>query len=221
MCTYLSKNGLYVLTVEQDLTYYPDPADFDTDIFIDTIDDVDVEAKLADLLGGREQYQEEHDKFDNVADLFNDLNKIGEEKGFWIVPIWQFKHDNVEFGVGTRCGWDVGTVGFASISVKDAKKNDYPNRQAWVNMIKIYLNDLTKAENGEVYDLEVLDAETNEVVNSIGAFMFNDNDLDDKKQMVQEFGNELADLGYAYMNPDFWVKAKRVAKVVTSYEFDK
>lgn len=221
MRTYLSKDGLYVLTVEQDPTYYPDPIEMDTDLFIDGVDEVDVQEKLADLLGGEEAYQIEHDKFDNAHDLFSDLNRVGEKEGFWIVPIWKFEHDNVVFGIGTRTGWDASTVGFASIKTTNAKRNGYRDRQDWVNAVQIYLSELNKLESGEIYDLEVRNSQTDDIVDSVGGFMFDDNDSNEKKQMVQALSDELIDLGEKYNEPDFWANAKRTTRVVVSYDFDE
>ena len=138
--------------------------DFD-DMPSNPLDDVDDSIKffietqnvINDLIdnlfdGDEEAYQIEHDKHNSASGLFEGLNKIAKKQGMLIYPIYKYEHSQVAYGLGTKEGWDCGTVGFVLVDLKQAKKEYGFNNKT---EIENYLDDVLKAytdyANGYVY----------------------------------------------------------------------
>lgn len=225
MCDkYISKDQKYVLLCEQDLDYSTDDLcpDTYTKFYINETPDT-LADKLTDLFfnGDEDEYQVEHDKFTNAADLFNDLNPIAEKHGYWITPIWKYEHGMVRYGIGTSEGWDSGTIGYAFINMDFAKKDDYSSRKEWLKSVATYLNDLSTVENGEVFTLSLCKPQTGKVLDSCSGFFFDDN-LSSKENIIDLGTSTLCDPDESkndfnddkkYQKLNYWQEAEAVTHV--------
>lgn len=223
---YISKDGKYVLICNPDEYFELESPDLCTKYYINETSDV-LANKLTNLFfdDDEDAYIAEHDKFNNATDLFEDLNKIAAKHHYWITPIWKYEHSMVRYGIGTSESWDSGTVGFAFTDTESAKKEGYNTRNEWLQSVKCYLNDLTAAENGEVYVISLHNPKTDEVLDSCSGFFFDDK-LSDKENII-ELGtstlydpdepkngfNDAEKYAEKYQKPDYWQEAKTVTHV--------
>lgn len=216
----ISKDGKYVISVDIDSEFEPDPVDNKTDYFFDGQnlcgESIDEETELIKTLFDNDEtaYYTERDKFNNSTDLFNDLNKIAEKQGQWIVPISKIDHSVVMYVTGVVDGWDSGCCGFATVKINDVK-NDYKDRNDWVKSVNLFLDELNRSENGECYIVSLLDPENGDVFDSTCGVFF-DNTISDQANMVNVATSYLLE-DAKYKNVDFWVQAKRHEVVQVSY----
>lgn len=216
----ISKDGKYVISVDVDSVFVPDPFDDKTNFYFNGMDqnwnNVDEEAELIKTLFDDDEnaYYIERNKFNNSTDLFNDLNKIAEKQGQWIVPISKIDHSMVMYVTGVVDGWDSGCCGFATVKINDVK-NDYKDRNDWVKSVNLFLDELNRSENGECYIVSLLDPENGDVFDSKCGVFF-DNTISDQANMVNVATSYLLE-DDKYKNVDFWVQAKRHEVVQVSY----
>lgn len=216
----ISKDGKYVISVDVDSVFVPDPFDDKTNFYFNGMDqnwnNVDEEAELIKTLFDDDEnaYYIERNKFNNSTDLFKDLNKLAEKQGRWIVPISKIDHSIVNYVTGVVNGWDSGCCGFATVKINDVK-NDYTDRNDWIKSVNLFLDELNRSENGECYLVSLLDAENGNIIDSISGVFF-DNTISDQANMVNVATSYLLE-DDKYKNVDFWAQAKRHEVVQVSY----
>lgn len=219
----ISKDGKYVISVDVDSVFVPDPFDDKTNFYFNGMDqnwnNVDEEAELIKTLFDDDEnaYYIERNKFNNSTDLFKDLNKLAEKQGRWIVPISKIDHSIVNYVTGVVNGWDSGCCGFATVKINDVK-NDYKDRNDWIKSVNLFLDELNRSENGECYLVSLLDAENGNIIDSISGVFFDDA-VDDQANMVNVATSYLL-VDDKYKNVNFWVQAKRHEVVQVSYSID-
>lgn len=216
----ISKDGKYVISVDVDSVFVPDPFDDKTNFYFNGMDqnwnNVDEEAELIKTLFDDDEnaYYIERNKFNNSTDLFKDLNKLAEKQGRWIVPISKIDHSIVNYVTGVVNGWDSGCCGFATVKINDVK-NDYKDRNDWIKSVNLFLDELNRSENGECYIVSLLDPENGDVFDSKCGVFF-DNTISDQANMVNVATSYLLE-DDKYKNVDFWAQAKRHEVVQVSY----
>lgn len=102
---------------------------------------------------------------------------------------------------GVIDGWDSGCCGFATVKINDVK-NDYKDRNDQVKSVNLFLDELNRSENGDVFD------------STCGVFF--DNAISDQANMVNVATSYLLE-DDKYKNVDFWVQGKRHEVVQVSY----
>lgn len=205
----ITKDSKYVIMTDYDEWFQAEMYDENTHVYL-----TDPVRKITDMFfgGDDDAYNVEHDKFTNTYDLFNDLKKIAEKQGMWLTPIYKKEHDFVYYGIGTCNGWDCGTCGFAVIDINKAKQ-DYKSHQDWLNAVSAYLDALSKQENGEIYDVTLLNSKTGKIIDSIGGVSFNDDETNEENLIEVARDNFAKAHDY---QPDQWVPARVVTHI--SYE---
>lgn len=150
--------------------------------FIETRDVVnDLVSNLFD--GDDEAYQEEHDKYTNVTDFFEGLNKIAKEQDKLIYPVTKYEHSMVHYYLGSDEGWDCGVNGFVLVDVKQAEKNlGLISEGGIVNNINITLKEFTNYANGDVFFLNVYQlndkGEKEEDLDCVGSMILDDANIE-------------------------------------------
>ena len=129
---------------------------------LDDVDDsikffIETQNVINDLIdnlfdGDEEAYQIEHDKHNSASGLFEGLNKIAKKQGMLIYPISKYEHSQVAYYLGTKEGWDCGTVGFILVDLKQAEENyGFTYKTKIENDLNSLLEAYTDYANGDIY----------------------------------------------------------------------
>lgn len=222
MCKYfISSDHKIAIKFESDYDLQPEMYDLDT-IFIGDLPQAEEKSDINGLIsllfnGDEDRYDKFNTKYQTAKEKYHALKQLALTNQYHLAFISYNDYSSKHYYLGEPDNWEDESVGFALIKTNDLLVNDYQTIQDWQNAVSSYLNDLNLYLNGQNYDIEIINAETDHPISVIYNYL-TDQDLSSQliSQIVRYSSNLKPALINKYAKPDIWRDAKCVVK---NYEY--